>query len=79
MDHHQARTDANVGGHEGVRLGGEWKRKRWRCAAAGRTSRRTCFGRLTDVLVAQGQTIDVVHVLRPLAVVVAGAGEFDPY
>jgi tRNA-splicing ligase RtcB len=37
------------------------------------------YRRLTTVLEAQGPTIDVLHVLRPLIVVMAGAGEVDPY
>ena len=34
--------------------------------------------RLPDVL-AQDATIEVLHVLRPLIVVMAGTGELDPY
>lgn len=37
------------------------------------------YRRLPDVLAAQAGTIDVLHVLRPLIVVMAGANEFDPY
>jgi tRNA-splicing ligase RtcB len=37
------------------------------------------YRRLSSVLEAQGPTIDVLHVLRPLIVVMAGANEFDPY
>jgi tRNA-splicing ligase RtcB len=37
------------------------------------------YRRLPDVLAAQGKTITVEHVLRPLIVVMAGADEFDPY
>jgi tRNA-splicing ligase RtcB len=37
------------------------------------------YRRLPDVLAAQEGTIDVVHTLRPLIVVMAGAEEFDPY
>jgi tRNA-splicing ligase RtcB len=37
------------------------------------------YRRLPDVLKAQGSTVDVLHTLRPLVVVMAGAGEFDPY
>ncbi len=37
------------------------------------------YRRLPDVLAAQGSTIEVLHVLRPLVVVMAGANEFDPY
>ncbi|MDP3792684.1 MAG: RtcB family protein [bacterium] len=37
------------------------------------------YRRLPDVLSAQGSTIEVLHTLRPLIVVMAGANEFDPY
>jgi tRNA-splicing ligase RtcB (3'-phosphate/5'-hydroxy nucleic acid ligase) len=37
------------------------------------------YRRLTSVLEAQGPTIRVRHVLRPLVVAMAGAGELDPY
>lgn len=37
------------------------------------------YRRLTDVLAAQGDTIRVRHVLRPLVVVMAGADIRDPY
>ena len=37
------------------------------------------YRRLPAVLEAQGATIEVLHVLRPLIVVMAGANEFDPY
>lgn len=37
------------------------------------------YRRLPDVLAAQGATIEVLHTLRPLVVVMAGANEFDPY
>lgn len=37
------------------------------------------YRRLTDVLAAQGGTIEVTNVLKPLIVVMAGANEFDPY
>ncbi len=37
------------------------------------------YRRLPDVLSAQGNTIEVLHTLRPLIVVMAGANEFDPY
>jgi tRNA-splicing ligase RtcB len=37
------------------------------------------YRRLPDVLSAQGETIEVVHTLRPLIVVMAGADQFDPY
>ena len=37
------------------------------------------YRRLPDVLAAQGATVQVLHTLRPLVVVMAGADEFDPY
>jgi tRNA-splicing ligase RtcB len=37
------------------------------------------YRRLPDVLAAQGSTIEVLHTLRPLVVVMAGPEEFDPY
>ena len=37
------------------------------------------YRRLPDVLRAQGPTVEVDHVLRPLIVVMAGSDEFDPY
>lgn len=37
------------------------------------------YRRLPDVLAAQGPTVNVLHTLRPLIVVMAGENEFDPY
>jgi tRNA-splicing ligase RtcB len=37
------------------------------------------YRRLPSVLAAQGGTIDVLHTLRPVIVVMAGENEFDPY
>ena len=37
------------------------------------------YRRLPDVLAAQRGTVQVLHVLRPLIVVMAGDNEFDPY
>ncbi len=37
------------------------------------------YRRLPEVLAAQGSTIEVLHTLRPLIVVMAGENEFDPY
>jgi tRNA-splicing ligase RtcB len=37
------------------------------------------YRRLPEVLAAQEGTVDVLHTLRPLVVVMAGADEFDPY
>ncbi len=37
------------------------------------------YKRLDHVLAAHGDTVRVLHTLRPLGVAMAGAGEFDPY
>src|SRR5256885_1488471 len=37
------------------------------------------YRRLPEVLAAQGPTVEVLHVLHPLVVVMAGVEEFDPY
>ena len=37
------------------------------------------YRRLPEVLAEHGTTIDVLHTLRPVIVVMAGAKEFDPY
>lgn len=37
------------------------------------------YRRLPEVLAAQGDTVEVLHTLRPLIVVMAGENEFDPY
>jgi tRNA-splicing ligase RtcB len=37
------------------------------------------YRRLPEVLEAQGDTIEVLHTLRPLIVCMAGADEYDPY
>ena len=49
------------------------------CAAAALDESPHVYRRLPDVLAAQHGTIDVLHTLRPLVVVMAGADEFDPY
>jgi tRNA-splicing ligase RtcB len=37
------------------------------------------YKRLDAVLAAHGDTIEVLHTLRPIGVAMAGAGTFDPY
>jgi tRNA-splicing ligase RtcB len=37
------------------------------------------YRRLPEVLAAQGSTVQVLHTLRPLIVIMAGADELDPY
>ena len=38
-----------------------------------------CYKRLNEVLVAQGETVRVLHTLTPVGVAMAGSNEFDPY
>ena len=38
-----------------------------------------CYKRLSDVLAYHGDTIDVLHTLRPVGVAMAGRDTFDPY
>ena len=45
----------------------------------GRDESPHVYRRLPEVLAAQGDTIEIVHTLRPLIVVMAGENEFDPY
>jgi tRNA-splicing ligase RtcB len=45
----------------------------------GRDESPHVYRRLPEVLRAQGDTIEVLHTLRPLIVVMAGEDEFDPY
>jgi tRNA-splicing ligase RtcB len=37
------------------------------------------YRRLQEVLDAHAETIEVMHVLKPIGVCMAGADEFDPY
>jgi tRNA-splicing ligase RtcB len=37
------------------------------------------YKRLTDVLAAQGDTVQIIHQLKPLGVAMAGADVYDPY
>ena len=38
-----------------------------------------CYKRLEDVLAYHGDTIDVLHTLKPIGVAMAGRDTFDPY
>jgi tRNA-splicing ligase RtcB len=38
-----------------------------------------CYKRLPEVLAEHAGMIRVLHMLRPIGVAMAGAGEFDPY
>src|SRR5258708_32630886 len=58
----------------------EWvQRKKVILRGGGTDESPHVYRRLRDVLAAQGPTVEVLHVLRPLIVVMAGAEEFDPY
>jgi tRNA-splicing ligase RtcB (3'-phosphate/5'-hydroxy nucleic acid ligase) len=48
-------------------------------AARGTDEIPDVYRRLPDVLAPQQGTIEVLHTLRPLIVVMAGADQFDPY
>jgi tRNA-splicing ligase RtcB len=38
-----------------------------------------CYKRLSDVLSYHGDTIEVLHTLKPIGVAMAGRDTFDPY
>ncbi len=58
----------------------EWvQRKKVILRGGGTDESPHVYRRLPDVLAAQGPTVEVLHVLHPLIVVMAGAEEFDPY
>jgi tRNA-splicing ligase RtcB len=38
-----------------------------------------CYKRLPDVIAEQGDSIRILHTLKPIGVAMAGANEFDPY
>lgn len=46
---------------------------------AGADEAPECYKRLTEVLAYHGDTIKILHTLRPIGVVMAGADVFDPY
>ncbi len=64
----------------------DWNAERARVRAlgvelrgAGADEAPVCYKRLSDVVAAHGNTIQVMNALRPIGVAMAGAGEFDPY
>ena len=58
----------------------EWVKKKGVVLRGGGTDESPhVYRRLPTVLEAQGHTIEVLHTLRPLIVVMAGEKEFDPY
>src|SRR5688572_20162807 len=59
---------------------GEWVREKGVILRGGGLDESPhAYRRLPDVLAAQEGTVEVLHTLRPLVVVMAGANEFDPY
>ena len=59
---------------------GEWIREKGVILRGGGLDESPhAYRRLPDVLAAQEGTVEVLHTLRPLIVVMAGADEFDPY
>lgn len=58
----------------------DWVRKKGVVLRGGGTDESPhVYRRLPDVLSAQGPTVEVLHTLKPLIVVMAGEGELDPY
>jgi tRNA-splicing ligase RtcB len=51
----------------------------WCLRGGGLDEAPQAYRRLPEVLAAQEGTVEVLHTLRPLVVVMAGADEFDPY
>ena len=59
---------------------GEWVREKGVILRGGGLDESPhAYRRLPDVLAAQEGTVEILHTLRPLIVVMAGADEFDPY
>ena len=56
-----------------------YKNLEWSYAEAARMKAHSSIEDLQTVLDAHSDTIDVLHVLRPVGVCMAGANEFDPY
>ena len=57
-----------------------WLRERGvELRGAGTDESPHCYKRLPEVLAQHGETIRVLHVLKPLGVAMAGPDEFDPY
>ena len=58
----------------------EWvSRERVELRGAGVDESPHCYKRLPEVLAEHGESIRILHTLRPLGVAMAGEGEFDPY
>ena len=38
-----------------------------------------CYKRLPEVLAHHGNTVRIIHTLKPMGVAMAGENEFDPY
>lgn len=58
----------------------EWVNKVGVCLrGAGVDESPHCYKRLNEVLAAQGDTVQIKHLLQPIGVAMAGADTFDPY
>jgi tRNA-splicing ligase RtcB len=58
----------------------EWvSRERVELRGAGVDESPHCYNRLPEVLAEHGESIRILHTLRPLGVAMAGEREFDPY
>lgn len=58
----------------------EWLRQKGVILRGGGTDESPhCYKRLDEVLAAHGNSVTILHTLRPLGVVMAGADELDPY
>ena len=67
-------------GKVSVEMMAEWiRRKDVVLRGGGLDESPHAYRRLPDVLAEQGETIEVLHTLRPVIVVMAGADEFDPF
>lgn len=60
-------------------MSGWLERSRVELRGGGLDESPDCYKRLPEVLVEQGDSIRILHNLRPLGVAMAGAREFDPY
>jgi tRNA-splicing ligase RtcB len=60
-------------------MGGWLERAQVELRGGGLDESPDCYKRLPQVLVEQGDTIKVLHVLQPLGVAMAGVNIFDPF
>lgn len=79
MHKHQWQEIIKPGSVDFETVKGSVKTKGVQLRGAGADEAPECYKRLEDVLAAQGETIKVIHRLRPIGVAMAGAEVFDPY